>query len=70
MTIAKAKQEYNLLLKRFDKANQYFENTKVSQVEKENQLKNFEVILNGLNYLLTKIGSYTKEEVLGGFDIG
>ena len=70
MTVRQAKQQYNILLERFDNANIYFENTKVSQEDKENQLKNYQIILNGLNELLSKIVNYEQSEILGGFHIG
>lgn len=70
LTITKAKEEYNITLKRYEKANVYFENTKVSQEDKEKQLKNYQVILNGLNELLSKIVNYEQSEMLGGFHVG
>ena len=68
MTISEAKKEYNKLLKRFNDANEYFDRTDISQVEKERFLPHFQQILKGLNYLLSKIEIYTKQEVLKGFD--
>jgi len=68
MTISEAKKEYNKLLKRFNDANEYFDRTDISQVEKERFLPHFQQILRGLNYLLSKIGVYSEWEVLEGFD--
>ena len=48
MTITEAKKEYNKLLVRFNKANEYFERTDISNEEKERQLENFDVVLKGL----------------------
>ena len=67
MTISEAKKEYNKLLKRFNKANEYFERKDISQNEKERHLENFQEVLNGLNYYLSKIEVYSNQEVLGGF---
>ena len=67
MTILEAQIEYNKLLERFNKANEYFERTDISHEEKEKFLDNFQEVLKGLNYLLSKIEVYTKQEVLEGF---
>ena len=67
MTITEAKQQYNKMLERFNKAEQYFDRKDISQEEKEEQLENFDVVLKGLNYLLSKIGVYTEQEILEGF---
>ncbi len=67
MTIAEAKKNYNKMLERFIKAEQYFDRKDISQEEKEKQLENFEVVLKGLNYLLSKIGVYSEWEMLNGF---
>lgn len=67
MTIKEAKQEYNKLLERFNKANEYFEREDISQKEKEKFLPHFQQILKGLNYLLGKIEVFTKQEILEGF---
>ena len=67
MTIAEAQKEYNELLKRFHKANEYFESEKATQIEKEKFLPQFQEILTGLNFLLSKIEVYTQQEVLEGF---
>lgn len=67
MTISEAEKEYNKLLKRFNKANEYFGREDISQQEKEEQLENFNVVLAGLNYYLSKIEVYSNQEVLGGF---
>jgi len=58
--------EYNKLLDRFYKAEKYFE-SEVPQKEKEKQLENYKVILNGLNVCLSNIKIFTANEVLGGF---
>lgn len=67
MTIKEAKEEYNQLLKRYHKANEYFDRTDVTQEDKEKFLPHFQSVLNGLNKLLMEIGDYKQEEVLGGF---
>lgn len=67
MTIAEAKKEYNVLLERFNKANGYFENEEIPQADKEQFIGNFNEILKGLNYFLSKIEVYTNREVLEGF---
>ena len=67
MTILEAQREYNELLKRFHKANEYFESDKATQIEKEKFLPQFQEVLKGLNYLLSKIEVFTKQEVLEGF---
>ena len=69
MTIKETKVEYNKLLKRFNKANEYFERTDISNEEKEGQLENFDVVLNGLNYYLDKISIFTEQEVLEGMKL-
>lgn len=68
MTIAEAKKEYDKLLERFNKANEYFESEEIPQADKEQFLGNFNQILKGLNYYLSKIEVYTNQEVLGGFN--
>lgn len=70
MTVSEAKKEYNILLTRFNKANEYFDRGDIPQAEKENQLNNFQEVLTGLNYLLSKIEIFTNQEILGGFHIG
>lgn len=70
MTVGEARREYDKLLERYRKANDYFENVKVSQEEKEKFLPNFQEILKELNYLLSKIEVYTQQEVLEGFHHG
>ena len=67
MTIAEAKKNYNKMLQRFIKAEQYFDRKDISQEEKEKQLENFEIVLKGLNYYLSKIEIYSEQEVLEGF---
>ena len=62
-----AKREYNKLLERFNKANNYFENENIPNTEKEKYLSSFNEILAGLNYYLGKIEVYTNQEVLEGF---
>lgn len=68
MTIAEAKKNYNKMLERFIKAEQYFDRKDISQEEKEKQLENFEVVLKGLNYYLSKIEIYSEQEILEGFN--
>lgn len=70
MTVKEAKIEYNKLLKRYNKAEEYFNRQDVSYTEKEKQIENFKKVLKGLNYHLGKIGPHTSEETLGGFEIG
>lgn len=67
MTILESKKEYNKLLERFNKGEIYFDRKDIPQEEKEKHLKSFQVILNRLSYLLTKIVFYTEDEVLNGF---
>lgn len=67
MTILEAKKEYNKLLQRFNKANEYFEKD-IPQIEKEKFLDDFIEVLTGLNYLLSRIEVYTRQEVLEGFN--
>ena len=67
MTVQEAKKEYNKLIKRFDKAEEYFERKDVSQEEKEKFLPHFQEIIKGLNNLLSKIEVYTEQERVGGF---
>lgn len=62
-----AKREYNKLLERFNKANNYFENENIPNTEKEKYLSSFNEILAGLNYYLGKIEVYTNREILEGF---
>ena len=69
MTVLEAKKEYNKLLKRFDKANEYFERTDISNEEKERQLENFDVVLKGLNYYLKRIEIYSSQEILEGMKL-
>ena len=67
MTIQEAKKEYNKLIKRFYKAEKYFDRKDISQEEKEKFLPHFQEILKGLNYYLMKIEVYTEQERVGGF---
>lgn len=67
MTIAEAKEKYNRMLKRFYKAEKYFDREDITQEEKEKQLENFEMVLKGLNYYLDKIHIFTEQEILEGF---
>lgn len=62
-----AKQEYNALLKRYNKAVEYFDRKDIPDSEKEKFIPSFLEILKGLNYYLSKIGVYTKKEILEGF---
>lgn len=68
MTITEAKKEYNKLLQRYKKAEEYFDRTDIAQETKEKYLDDFIEVLNGLNYLLGKIEIYTNQEVLEGFN--
>ena len=67
MTIQEYKEEYNKLLDRFNKANEYFERRDISNQEKEKYLDNYIKVLQGLNYYLSKIKTYDDQNVLGGF---
>ena len=69
MTISEAKKNYNKMLQRFIKAEKYFDRTDISLEEKEKQLENFEVVLKGLDYYLSKIEIYSEQEVLEGFNV-
>lgn len=69
MTVAEAKENYNKLLKRYEKAGEYFDRKDISQAEKEKQLENFQEVLAGLNYYLDKISIFTSQEVLEGFNV-
>lgn len=62
-----AKKEYNTLLKRYYKANEYFDRKDIPNQEKERFLDAFKEILKGLNYLLKKIEVYDEREILDGF---
>lgn len=61
------KKEYNALLKRYYKAEEYFDREDISNQEKEKFLDAFKEILKGLNYYLGEIGTYTEKEILEGF---
>lgn len=63
------KKEYNRLLKRFNKAEEYFDRKNISQKEKEGFLGNFQEVLRGLNFHLDKIEVYTNQEIMEGFDV-
>lgn len=65
----KVKQEYNDLLKRYNKANDYFDRD-IPLIQKEKFLEDFKDILHGLNYCLARIEVYTRQEVLEGFHHG
>ncbi len=67
MDIENAKKEYNRLLERFNKANEYFDRTDVGQEEKEKFLPQFRKVLSHMSYLLGEIEVYTKQEVFEGF---
>lgn len=67
MTIAEAKREYNKLLKRFHKAEEYFDREDIPLSEKEKYLPHFEQILMGLSYYLGKIEVYTNQQAMEGF---
>lgn len=69
MTIAEAKKNYNKMLQRFIKAEKYFDRTDISQEEKEKQLENFEMVLKGLNFYLSKVEVYNQQEISEGFKI-
>lgn len=68
MTITEAKKEYNKLLQRYKKAEEYFDRTDIPQDTKEKYLDDFIEVLNGLNYLLGKIEMYTNWEIMEGFN--
>ena len=68
MTVAEAKKEYNKLIKRFDKAGEYFERDDIPQEEKEKFLPHFQEILRGLGYYLNRIEVYTEQERVEGFE--
>lgn len=70
MTISEAKREYNQLLTRFYKAEEYFDREEILYQEKERFLGAFQEILTGLNYYLSKIEVYTSQEILEGFSYG
>lgn len=67
MKKSEAKQEYNILLQRYYKAEEFFNDKKIPYRQKEKQLENFREVLRGLNYHLEIIGKYTKKEMLEGF---
>ena len=69
MTVVEAKKKYNEQLKRYYKAVKYFEREDITQEQKEENLNNYKIVLNNLNYLLSKVGSFEEDEVLGGFEI-
>ena len=67
MEIGNAKKEYNMLLERFNKANEYFDREDLSQEEKERFLPQFQKVISHMSYLLGEIEVYTKQEVFEGF---
>lgn len=67
LTISEAKKQYNKLLQRYKKAEEYF-NRDIPQEQKEQFLNNYIEVLNGLSNLLLKIEIYEDEEVLEGFN--
>lgn len=68
MTVVDLKKEYNKLLKRYNKACEWFDDKTISNQEKEQHLPLFKQVLTGLNYYLEKIEVYTSQEILEGFD--
>jgi|MudIll2142460700_1097286.scaffolds.fasta_scaffold16167_3 flagellin-specific chaperone FliS len=61
------KRQYNELLMRYMKAEYYFEDTSISNEDKEKHIPKAKEIINGLNKLLEQIKTYTSDEVLNGF---
>ena len=59
--------EYNKLLRRYEKAVDYFEKETIPQEKKLTFLEDYQKILIGLSVLMLKIGNMEDEEVLGGF---
>lgn len=70
MTITEAKQEYNKLLDRYQKAVEYFDRVDITQDEKEKYFQHYNEILYRLNFLLGKIVIYTEQEIMEGFKNG
>ncbi len=62
------KKEYNELLKRYDKAVLYFNRDDIPREVKEKQIKNYQAILDGLNFYLGEIKTYTNKEAIEGFN--
>ena len=67
MEIDKSKKIYNELLERFNKANEYFERTDISQEDKQRFLPQFQKVISQMSFLLGEIEVYTKQEVFEGF---
>ena len=59
--------EYNKLLRRYEKAVDYFEKETIPQEKKLIFLEDFQKILMSLSVLMAKIENMTDEEVLKGF---
>jgi len=59
--------EYNKLLRRYEKAVDYFEKETIPQEKKLIFLEDFQRILMSLSVLMAKIENMTDEEVLKGF---
>lgn len=69
LTVKDSKIAYNKNLERWKKAEEYFENPKITQAEKEKFMSDFENLLKAQNQLLRKIGIYSQENILQGFKI-
>ena len=64
MTIKEAKREYNKQLARYEKAVLFFDSDKP---DKEKYLPDFQKLCKGLSEILSRIGTYSQEEVWEGF---
>lgn len=63
------KRQYNKLLAREKKGEEYLDDTGRTEEEYLKWLPEFQKITNRLNALLKQIGSFTAKEVLHGFKI-
>lgn len=67
MTIKQAKEEYNEILKRYNNGVKYLDDNTKEHSERLKFLPLLQEIMRKLNYLLTKIGTYSGKEILEGF---
>jgi len=64
MSILILKQDYNKLLERYRKAEQFLENPKIEQTKKEQWTPEFVKITEQLSYLMRKYKELTGNEML------
>lgn len=63
------KKKYNKLLDREKKAEEWLDSPEQTDSQVERWMPEFRGILDGLNKLLTQIGSHTTDETINGFKI-